>query len=161
MLTRMCRGHTRRCAHMYTMHIPHTHVRPHGYMCPHIQVNMPTRMCGEHTRRCAHRYAMHAAHTCVPARVHVTTHTGVHAHTRAQKSRHTHTGAHTHAHTDLTDAPPPSSKLPLTGCGITLFRLYSDPLTSYTPTRAAVGVGQQLWTRGLRPAGWTRPTTAL
>ena len=84
---------------------------------------------------------------CVPTRVHVPTHTGVHAHTRV----HRRAGTHTHARTDLTDAPPPSSKPPLTRVwNYTVASLPQPPLTSHTQTRGAVilrwdsGFGQEV-----------------
>ena len=127
MCTCVCaRTHTR----VHNAHSTHAHVCPHGYMCPHTQVYMPTRVCrGGHMCRCAHMYTMYTAH------MHVCPHMGTCAHTYrctgphacVQKSRHTHRC------TDLTGAPPPSSKPPLTGCGITLSRLYSDPLSHHTP----------------------------
>ena len=116
------------CIHVNNAHSTGACVCPHGYMCPHVY--MPTRVCrGGHMCRCAHMYTMHTAH------MHVCAHMGTCAHTYrctgphacVQKSRHTHRC------TDLTDAPPPSSKPPLTGCGITLSRLYSDPLSHHTP----------------------------
>ena len=132
------------CTHVCNAHSTHACVCPHGYMCPHIRVYIPPHMCrGEqHMCRCAHMYAMHIAHTHVCAHTYGCTC----PHTCAQKSRHTHT----HARTDLTDAPPPSSKPPLTRVwNYTVESLPQPPLTSHTQTRGAVilrwdsGFGQE------------------
>ena len=80
-------------------------------------------------------YGMHIAHTRVCPYAYMCPHIRVYmpTHMCTEEQAHTHRCAHTHTHTDLTDAPPPSSRPPLTQCGITLFRLYRDPLSRHTP----------------------------
>lgn len=130
---------------MHIMHTAHTHTCAHKGTCAHTYRCACPHTCAEDIHAGAHTCTQYTCHTHMCAR------TGTCAHTYMCACPHVHrrAGTHTHVHTDLTDAPPPSSKPPLTGCGITLFRLYSDPLPSHTPTRGAVilrwdsGFGQE------------------
>lgn len=105
-------------------------------------------------------YTMHRhAHT---SRTHMHTHgylcPRMHVYTPTCGCTSVHRGAGTHAHTDLTEAPPSTSRLLLAGCGIRIFHLLQrPPLIPQTQTRGAGHLWQDsgFRRRACVPAGWT------
>ena len=117
-----------------------------------VPVHVRTCTCVHNAQACTHRPYTHA-HAWVPVPTHARVCTSVHR------------GAGTHARTDLTEAPPSTSRLLLAGCGIRIFHLLQrPPLIPQTQTRGAGHLRQDsgFRRRACVPAGWTgapaRPT---